>query len=120
MRTESTSIKKLDSAMILILIALFLLSIVFIYSSQQIGQYGAHNFAMKQGINYIVGFLLLFLVAKLDIDQIEQLAWPVYITLFLSIILLRFSPGLNRASNSWGQKMVYNPVIGFYPAIRIL
>ncbi len=92
MRTESTSIKKLDSAMILILIALFLLSIVFIYSSQQIGQYGAHNFAMKQGINYIVGFLLLFLVAKLDIDQIEQLAWPVYITLFLSIILLRFSP----------------------------
>jgi cell division protein FtsW (lipid II flippase) len=92
MNTETTIFRRLDGAIMLILMAFFMISIVFIYSSQQTGQYGAQNFALKQGINYIIGFVLLILVAKLDMDQIERLAWPAYISMFMVIILLRFSP----------------------------
>ncbi|HEY2419831.1 MAG TPA: FtsW/RodA/SpoVE family cell cycle protein [Neobacillus sp.] len=92
MKTDTNFYRRLDGLIMLILIAFFILSLFFIYSSQQTGQYGSQNFAIKQGINYIVGFALLILVARLDIDQIERLAWPSYITLFTIIILLRFSP----------------------------
>ncbi|OIK11044.1 cell division protein FtsW [Bacillus sp. MUM 116] len=92
MKTDTNYLKRLDGTILLILIAFFILSLIFIYSSQQTGQYGAQNFALKQAINYLIGFTLLLLVAKLDIDQIERLAWPSYIALFLIIIFLRFSP----------------------------
>lgn len=92
MNTETTIFRRLDGAIMLILMAFFMISIVFIYSSQQTGQYGEQNFALKQGINYLIGFILLILVAKLDMDQIERIAWPAYIFMFMVIILLRFSP----------------------------
>lgn len=84
--------KKLDRTILFILISFFILSLVFIYSSQQTGQYGTQNFAMKQGFNYMIGFSILILVARLDIDQIERLAWPSYIALFFIIVVLKFSP----------------------------
>ncbi|MFF2448041.1 FtsW/RodA/SpoVE family cell cycle protein [Neobacillus sp. NPDC058068] len=112
MNSETTIFKRLDGAIMLILMAFFMISIVFIYSSQQTGQYGAQNFALKQGINYLIGFTLLFMVAKLDIDQIERLAWPAYITLFVAIILLRFSPE-KIAPVIYGARRWYSiPLIG--------
>ncbi|WP_066062935.1 FtsW/RodA/SpoVE family cell cycle protein [Neobacillus soli] len=92
MNTETNIFRRLDGLIMLILLAFFIISLVFIYSSQQTGQYGAQNFALKQGINYFIGFALLICVAKLDVEQIERLAWPFYIALFSIIVLLRFSP----------------------------
>lgn len=92
MNEETNLNKRLDGTTLLIIIAFSIISIIFIYSSQQTGQYGSQNFALKQGINYIIGFTLLFLVAKLDVDQIERIAWPAYIIMFLIVVLLKFSP----------------------------
>lgn len=92
MNLETTWYRRLDGTILFIVFSFFIISLVFIYSSQQTGQYGAHNFAVKQGMNYLIGFALLFIVAKLDIDQIERLAWPSYIALFLIIIFLKFAP----------------------------
>ena len=50
MNTETKFYRRLDGLIILILLAFFIYSLVFIYSSQQTGQYGAQNFALKQGI----------------------------------------------------------------------
>ncbi|EKN70813.1 cell cycle protein [Neobacillus bataviensis LMG 21833] len=112
MNTETNFYKRLDGPIMLILMAFFMVSIVFIYSSQQTGQYGAQNFALKQGINYIIGFSLLLAVAKLDIDQIERLAWPAYIFFFMVIILLRFSPE-KIAPVIYGAKRWYSiPLVG--------
>ncbi|WHY88462.1 FtsW/RodA/SpoVE family cell cycle protein [Neobacillus novalis] len=112
MNTETTIFRRLDGAIMLILMAFFMISIVFIYSSQQTGQYGAQNFALKQGINYMIGFVLLILVAKLDMDQIERLAWPAYIFMFITIILLRFAPE-KIAPVIYGAKRWYSiPVLG--------
>ncbi|NRD80119.1 rod shape-determining protein RodA [Bacillus sp. BRMEA1] len=90
--TKSNFFNRLDGFILFIIFIFFILSLLFIYSSQRTGEYGAQNFAMKQAINYMIGFVILFLIAKLDIDQIQRLAWPAYITLFLSIIALKFSP----------------------------
>ena len=84
--------KSLDVKLILILCALCVTSIVAIYSSQQTGQYGAANFAMKQGVNYIIGVVLLLLVASIDLDQLQKLSWPLYIAGFGSLILLKILP----------------------------
>ncbi|WP_412766160.1 FtsW/RodA/SpoVE family cell cycle protein [Schinkia azotoformans] len=92
MNLEIIWYRRLDSVILFILISFFILSLVFIYSSQQTGQYGTQNFAMKQGINYMIGFLILIFVAKLDIDQIERIAWPSYIALFFIIVVLSYSP----------------------------
>lgn len=112
MKTENNFLKRLDGSIILILIAFLIVSLLFIYSSQQTGEYGSSNFALKQGINYAIGFVLLILVANLDVDQIKRLAWPAYIVLFFSIIVLRFSPK-SIAPNILGAKRWFNiPVIG--------
>ncbi|OIK07942.1 cell division protein FtsW [Bacillus sp. MUM 116] len=93
MKTKTTDLySRLDGFIILILIIFSILSIVFIYSSQRTGEYGLVNFALKQGINYIIGFVILILIAWLDIDQIQKLAWPSYIFFFISLIALKFSP----------------------------
>jgi cell division protein FtsW (lipid II flippase) len=112
MKTENNFLKRLDGSIILILVAFLIISLLFIYSSQQTGEYGSQNFALKQGINYAIGFVLLILVANLDMDQIKRLAWPAYIVLFLSIIVLRFSPK-SIAPEILGAKRWFNiPVLG--------
>ncbi|MEI4829185.1 FtsW/RodA/SpoVE family cell cycle protein [Bacillus sp. FJAT-53711] len=84
--------KSLDKKLLFILGILCVTSLVAIYSSQQTGQYGTTNFALQQGINYIIGIVLLLLVASMDIDQIQKLAWPFYIAAFASIVILRILP----------------------------
>ena len=79
MKRSTEFLKSLDVKLILILLALCVTSIAAIYSSQQTGQYGEANFAMKQGLNYIIGVVLLLLVASIDLDQLQKLSWPLYI-----------------------------------------
>lgn len=104
--------KRLDGTILLTLFAFFIISLTFIYSSQKTGNYGSQNLALKQGINYIIGFVILILVAKLDIDQIERLAWPSYIVTVLMIVILKFSP-TSIAPMILGAKRWFNiPLVG--------
>ncbi|MFP3723483.1 FtsW/RodA/SpoVE family cell cycle protein [Niallia circulans] len=113
MNTETKFYRRLDGLIMLILIGFFIYSLVFIYSSQQTGQYGAQNFSLKQGINFLIGFFLLIYVAKLDIDQIEKLAWPAYIVFFLSLIVLKILPNSTFTPMILGAKRWYSiPVLG--------
>ena len=62
---------------------------------QQTGQYGAANFAMKQGVNYIIGVVLLLLVASIDLDQLQNYlgtlyCWVCFTYSFESITTIRF------------------------------
>lgn len=106
-------LKSLDVTLILILCILCITSITAIYSSQQTGQYGESNFAMKQGLNYIIGFALLLLVAYLDVDQLQKLSWPLYIIGFVSLILLNRLPVSNFTPERLGAKRWFiSPGIG--------
>ncbi|MGF9963072.1 FtsW/RodA/SpoVE family cell cycle protein [Bacillus rhizoplanae] len=105
--------KSLDKKLLFILGILCVTSLVAIYSSQQTGQYGTTNFALQQGINYIIGSVLLLLVASMDIDQIQKLAWPFYIIGFGSIIILRVLPVSTFTPEILGAKRWFRfPILG--------
>lgn len=109
---KTTIYKKLDSTVLFILFAFFIISIVFLYSSQKTGFYGTQNYLVKQSINYVIGFILLYFVAKLDVDQIERIAWMSYIVTFLLIIVLKFTPA-SIAPDVLGAKRWFSiPLIG--------
>ncbi|MEY8347703.1 MULTISPECIES: FtsW/RodA/SpoVE family cell cycle protein [Bacillus cereus group] len=113
MKRSTEFLKSLDVKLILILCILCVTSIVAIYSSQQTGQYGDSNFAMKQGINYVIGIMLLLLVASIDLDQLQKLAWPFYIVGFASIIILKISPFKALTPEILGAKRWFRvPVLG--------
>ncbi|WP_100617868.1 FtsW/RodA/SpoVE family cell cycle protein [Bacillus cereus] len=106
-------LKKLDKKLIFILFILCVTSIVAIYSSQQTGQYGNQNFAMKQMVNYSIGFALLLIVANIDLDQLQKLAWPIYIVGFISIIILKVLPVSSFTPEISGAKRWFRfPIIG--------
>lgn len=106
-------LKKLDKKLIFILFILCITSIVAIYSSQQTGQYGNQNFAMKQMVNYAIGFVLLLIVANIDLDQLQKLAWPIYIVGFISIIILKVLPVSSFTPEILGAKRWFRfPIIG--------
>ncbi|HEK9102404.1 rod shape-determining protein RodA [Bacillus pfraonensis] len=113
MKRSIEFLKSLDVKLILILVVLCITSIAAIYSSQQTGQYGDSNFAMKQGINYVIGIVLLLLVASIDLDQLQKLAWPFYIVGFASIIILKISPFKALTPEILGAKRWFKvPVLG--------
>ncbi|OUB85358.1 cell division protein FtsW [Bacillus thuringiensis serovar medellin] len=106
-------LKKLDKKLIFILFILCVTSIVAIYSSQQTGQYGNQNFAMKQMVNYAIGFVLLLIVVNIDLDQLQKLAWPIYIMGFISIIILKVLPVSSFTPEILGAKRWFRfPIIG--------
>ncbi|MFJ8527791.1 FtsW/RodA/SpoVE family cell cycle protein [Bacillus sp. NPDC094106] len=113
MKRSTEFLKSLDVKLILILCVLCVTSIAAIYSSQQTGQYGAENFALKQGVNYIIGTVLLLLVASIDLDQLQKLSWPFYIVTFASIIILKILPVSSLTPEILGAKRWYRfPAIG--------
>ncbi|WP_232697089.1 FtsW/RodA/SpoVE family cell cycle protein [Brevibacillus daliensis] len=85
-------LKKLDWIIMLILAVFFTTSLIFIYSSQQTGQYGLTNFVGKQTVYYVIGFVLMFYMSVLDIEQIKKFSWVFYVFCLLSIIALKFAP----------------------------
>lgn len=106
-------LRNLDKKLILILCMFGIISITAIYSSQQTGQYGSTNFALQQGRNYIIGFVLLILVASIDWDQWQKLSWPLYIVGFASIVLLKILPESTFTPVKLGAKRWFQfPVIG--------
>ncbi|PGT50549.1 cell division protein FtsW [Bacillus cereus] len=113
LRTVAALLRTLDTKLILILFILCIISITAIYSSQHTGQYGSSNFAWLQGRNYVIGFVLLIIVASIDWDQWKTLSWPLYIIGLASIILLRILPESVYTPVKLGAKRWFQfPVIG--------
>ncbi|MDR4191161.1 rod shape-determining protein RodA, partial [Bacillus pseudomycoides] len=42
-------------------------------------------------MKYVIGIVLLLLVASIDLDQLQKLAWTFYIVEFASLIILKIS-----------------------------
>lgn len=111
-KMKTTKYKILDGTILFILFAFCAVSLTFIYSSQKTGLYGTQDFVLKQGINYVIGFIILVAVARLDLDQIERIAWVSYGVTFLMIVLLKFSPA-SLAPTILGAKRWFNiPLLG--------
>ncbi|HSU79322.1 MAG TPA: FtsW/RodA/SpoVE family cell cycle protein [Candidatus Angelobacter sp.] len=104
--------KKLDTSILYILAAFCLISVLAIHGVQHTGLYGHQKLGFKQGINYIIGAVLLFLFAYLDSDQIERLAWPLYVCGFLAVAVLPVLPSSIVPSILGAKRWIQIPLLG--------
>ena len=86
--------QQIDYTILFLLFLLFCISIVSIYSVEPNlpVHLRDHNFAVKQVIYYIIGFVVIFLAMIIDFDRFKQISWYLYgFGLFL-LIVLKFAP----------------------------
>lgn len=112
---------KLDYLIVICLLLLCIISCFFIYSSSVAsGQYnGAINFVYKQIMYYILGFILIIFISKLDMKQLKFVSLIIYIFIFISIIILKFAPeSIARPIN--GAKAWYQTPFGSFQPSEFL
>lgn len=112
---KDTFFKRFDWKLALIIIALAIVSVIAISSAQTSGQY-LTNFALKQVVWFVVGFILIGMTLILEPEQYKKIAW---FTLLFGLVLLALvkwgpgGPGTGLAPIYNGAKRWLNlPVIG--------
>jgi len=71
-------IKKADSSLAISLLLLGIISCLFVHSSSVAFAQYSSLFIVKQFIYYSLGFLIMYGVATLDIEQLKNIGWPFY------------------------------------------
>lgn len=90
-RVEERTKGQLNYNIIFLLILLFCISCLAIYSAQLIGQYN-ENFVLRQAIWYVVGAGIIAFVMLFDAEQLQKLSWYLYFFSLLILILLIIAP----------------------------
>lgn len=110
---SSQRLRTIDFQMVILIILMAIISCVFIYSAAKSGQY-KENFAEKQIIFYILGFVMMFITTYFDSDQLKKISWLIYGVIFASILFLIIAP-YNIARPINGAKAWYQlPLIGSF------
>lgn len=65
---------KLDKSLVISLMLLGMISCLFVHSSSTVFEQYSSSFIIKQFIYYIIGFLTMYGIAILDIEQLKKLA----------------------------------------------
>ncbi len=71
-------LKKLDNSLAISLLLLGSISCLFVHSSSIAFEQYASLFIVKQFIYFSLGFLIMYGVATLDIEQLKKISWPFY------------------------------------------
>lgn len=105
--------RAIDFYMLFLIIAMAIISCLFIFTASQSGQYEG-NFVTKQILFYILGFVFMFVIALLDSEQLKKISWLIYGLTFASILFLIIAPySIARPIN--GAKAWYQlPFIGSF------
>ena len=92
-----TSKYKVNLEILISLIALSLISIITILSAERLLP-DVTNLAIKQGIWFIIGFFIIYILMWIKNDKILKISWILYILGILSLIgLLLFAQPINNA-----------------------
>lgn len=92
---------KFDIVLFLLLVFLAIISISTIYSAEVIAFDVPGSLSIKQGIWFLIGFIVIFIVMTLGTDFFYRNAWIFYIIGILSLIgLLFFAPTISN-SKCW-------------------
>lgn len=79
---------KFDKQLLILLFILSIISILTIYSAQNILPNYLHNLYIKQILWYILGFITIFLILKLNLNWLYDHIWIFYIIGNLLLLLL--------------------------------
>lgn len=103
--------KRFDWKLALIIIVLGIISVIAISSAQTSGQY-ATNFAIRQIIWFVVGFVIIFMALLLDPEQYRKIAWfALGFGVFL-LALVKFGPESIAPIRKGATRWLQVPVIG--------
>lgn len=103
--------KRFDWKLALIIIILGVISVIAISSAQTSGQY-ATNFAIRQIVWFIVGFVIIFMALLLDPEQYRKIAWfALGFGVFL-LALVKFGPESIAPIRKGAARWLQVPVIG--------
>ena len=83
-------IKNIKKQIIIIIFFFSIISILTLYSSNNILPTYLQNIYIKQFLWYILGFLIILIIQKINIKKIEKYIWIIYIILNMSLFLLLF------------------------------
>lgn len=93
--------QKLDLTIIIPVILFAIISITTIYSAMTYLSKDVGNLALKQGLWYLIGIILIIILLKLKNDYLYHNAWCFYIICnILLLSLLLFAPSINN-SKCW-------------------
>lgn len=103
--------KRFDWKLALIIIVLGVISVIAISSAQTSGQY-ATNFAIRQIVWFVIGFVIIFMALLLDPEQYRKIAWfALGFGVFL-LALVKFGPESIAPIRKGAARWLQVPVIG--------
>lgn len=103
----------IDIYLILMVLLLALISLISINSAEKVLGYMKDNYTLKQAIWYIIGFILIIIINKIDNKRILKYTNHLYIFGNITLLLLLiFASPINNAK-SW---FVINGVGAFQPS----
>jgi len=92
---------KLNKSILFFVFIFFIISVISIYSAQMYLSPTLGNLSLKQGIWYLIGFLTIFLIIKLNNSFFYKYAWYIYLANCILLLGLLFvAPDIN-GSKCW-------------------
>ncbi|MGE7927842.1 FtsW/RodA/SpoVE family cell cycle protein [Lysinibacillus xylanilyticus] len=105
-------LNKLDKSLVLSLSLLGIISCLFVHSSSTVFEQYTSSFIIKQFFYYLIGFLIMYGVATLDIEQLKKVGWPFYWAMVLLTFGLFIAPESIARTVNEAKRWYQIPVLG--------
>ncbi|MBR2757445.1 MAG: rod shape-determining protein RodA [Exiguobacterium sp.] len=112
-------LKSLDTTLLTIVFLLMIISLGAIYTAQPMlpTRLQHINFALEQGIRYVIGFFAMFAIMTIEYEQLRKIHWYLYafgLLLLIGLIPLRDTSLVPNINGAYGWYNV--PGFSFQPA----
>ncbi|MFB7158424.1 MULTISPECIES: FtsW/RodA/SpoVE family cell cycle protein [unclassified Lysinibacillus] len=111
---------KLDKTLVISLSLLGIISCLFVHSSSTVFEQYTSSFIIKQFFYYLIGFLVMYGVATLDIEQLKKIGWPFYWAMVLLTFALFIAPESIARTVNEAKRWYQIPVLGSFQPSEFL
>lgn len=113
-------LNKLDKSLVISLALLGIISCLFVHSSSTVFEQYTSSFIIKQFFYYLIGFLVMYGVAMLDIEQLKKIGWPFYWVMVLLTFALFIAPESIARTVNEAKRWYQIPVLGSFQPSEFL
>ncbi|MGE7695767.1 FtsW/RodA/SpoVE family cell cycle protein [Lysinibacillus sp. NPDC094177] len=117
---ELNKIYKLDKSLVVSLMLLCIISCLFVHSSSTVFEQYTSSFIIKQFFYYLIGFLIMYGVATLDIEQLKKIGWPFYWAMVVLTFGLFIAPESIARTVNEAKRWYQVPVLGSFQPSEFL
>ncbi|WP_375200017.1 FtsW/RodA/SpoVE family cell cycle protein [Bacillus sp. RS11] len=113
-------LNKLDKSLVVSLMLLCIISCLFVHSSSTVFEQYTSSFIIKQFFYYLIGFLIMYGVATLDIEQLKKIGWPFYWAMVVLTFGLFIAPESIARTVNEAKRWYQVPVLGSFQPSEFL